>query len=360
MTKRFICTFFVLIFIIMLSAFAFADEDFSEMFRSELEYYRPIRDIPTAYETKGWEAYNKLGSALLNMDPDNLTEKDTAKLTKIKAAREKLVQIQSPEDCIWYIWDEEMPIAEDENTLVFNHATFDDASFKPFLLPYLAEDQENVKGNIIIIAGGGYSSRANDGEGYPVAERFCKLGYNCFVLQRRVAPYGKEDIFMDLQRSLRYLRYHAEELGLGGVDRMEAIGFSGGSGTIIGTVAHCYGNIQPTIYDSDYIPDEIDEMNSDFDAVCTMYGPNSEFSENYIGFVSENENLPEFFIAAGQLDYANAGKDSLVLAQSIFDRTKVELHLFADTRHGFSLGIGNNNSSTWVAMADGFFDRIGK
>jgi dienelactone hydrolase len=140
---------------------------------------------------------------------------------------------------------------------------------------------------------------------------------------------------------------------------MEAIGFSGGSGTIIGTIAHCYGNIQPSVYDHNYTPDEIDAENADFDGVCAMYGPNAEFSSDYTGLETENEHLPEIFIAAGQLDYANAGLDSLILAQSIFDRTKVELHLFADTRHGFSLGLGNNNSAYWVPMADAFFDRIG-
>ena len=43
-----------------------------------------------------------------------------------------------------------------------------------------------------------------------------------------------------------------------------------------------------------------------------------------------------------------------------YNRTsRVELHLFADTRHGFSLGLGNNNSAYWVPMADAFFSRTG-
>ncbi len=357
--KKAFCIILVL-FILFLTCFsAFAEEDYTEMFWMELEQYRTIREVPTAYEAKAWGKYNNLGKALPNMNPDELTEKDITKLQNIQAARQELVQIQPIEDCIWYIWDENMPIAEDPSTLIFNNTTYDAEDFQPFLLPYLNEDQSAVKGNIIVVAGGGYSKRANDSEGYAVAECFRDLGYNCFVLQRRVLPYGKEDIFMDLQRSLRYLRYHADEFGLGAADRMEAIGFSGGSGTIIGTIAHCYGNIQPTVYDPNYIPDAIDAINADFDAVCAMYGPNAEFSSDYAGLETENEHLPEIFIAAGQLDYANAGRDSLILAQSIFDKTKVELHLFADTRHGFSLGLGNNNSAYWVPMADAFFSRTG-
>ena len=357
--KKIFCFIFVIIIFLLTWASAFAAEDYTEMFWTELEHYRTIRNVPTAYEAKTWGKYNDLGKALPNMKPEELSEKDIAKLQKIEAARLEVVQTQPIENCIWYIWNENMPIAEDASSLVFDNSTFDDESFRPFLLPYLAENQSEVKGNIIVIAGGGYSQRANDSEGYAVAECFRSLGYNCFVLQRRVYPYSKEDIFMDLQRSVRYLRYHAEELGLGAADRMEAIGFSGGSGTIIGTIAHCYGNIQPTVYDPNYIPDAIDAINSDFDAVCAMYGPNAEFSSDYTGLETENEHLPEIFIAAGQLDYANAGRDSLTLAASIFDKTKVELHLFSDTRHGFSLGIGNNNSAYWIPMADAFFGRIG-
>ena len=63
---------------------------------------------------------------------------------------------------------------------------------KPFLVPYLVEDQLAAKGNMIVIAGGGYSSRGNAMEGYPIAEAFQDLGYNAYVLQRRVAPYSQE------------------------------------------------------------------------------------------------------------------------------------------------------------------------
>lgn len=357
--KKIFCLFLIVIIFSLSITSAFAEEDITELYRIELEYYRTIRNVPTAYEAAAWGEYNKLGKSLPNMKADELSEKDITKLQKIAAARAKLVQIHPVEDCILYIWGENMPIAEDVSELVFDDTSFDNENFRPFLLPYLVEDQSAAKGNIIIIAGGGYTQRANDSEGYAVAECFRDLDYNCFVLQRRVFPYSKEDIYMDLQRSLRFLRHHAADLGIGAADRMEAIGFSGGSGTVIGTIAHCYGNILPTVYDPSYIPDEIDEENSDFDAICAMYGPNADFSPEYTGLETENENLPEIFIAAGQLDYADAGKDSLTLAASVFDKTKVELHLFSDTRHGFSLGIGNNNSAYWIPMADAFFGRIG-
>lgn len=104
----------------------------------------------------------------------------------------------------------------------FTAESYDNADMKPFLVPYLVEDQLAAKGNMIVIAGGGYSSRGNAMEGYPIAEAFQDLGYNAYVLQRRVAPYSQEDTWLDMQRAVRYLRYNADSLGLGGMDCIAA------------------------------------------------------------------------------------------------------------------------------------------
>ncbi len=331
----------------------------ADRFWKEFEFYREAYNVPTAFEAESWAVYNKACKALRNMNPEALEEKVLEKLQKAEEAHAQLIQEKEMEECIWYIWDEAMPICEEEEELVFGANTFDGEDFCPFLLPYLQEDQESVKGNLIVVAGGGYTTRANDNEGYGAAECFFEKGYNCYVLQRRVFPYGKEDIWLDLQRSIRYLRFHAEELGLGGMDLMGAIGFSGGSGTVLGAVAYCYGEITPDAFDADYVPDEVDQVNSDLDAAIAMYGPNAAMASDYQGLETENENLPEIFIAAGQLDNTGAGKDSLTLAASLYDKTKVEFHLFADARHGFTLGAGMNNTAYWPDMADDFLGRVG-
>lgn len=338
---------------------ALAEGTPAERFQTELDAYRIIYNVPTAYEAASWNAYNTEAKALRNMDPSDLTEKQLAKLEKVEAARSALVQIAPMDSVTWEIWGDEMPVAQEEAQLVFDYSTFDDADFRPFLVPYLMDNPMEAKGNIIVVAGGGYSKRSNDGEGYPVAETFRELGYNCYVLQRRVAPYAKEDIWMDLQRAVRYLRYHAEALGIGGMDCVVGMGFSGGSGTVLGAVQFCYGDVQPTAFDPDYVPDAIDGCNADMDAVCAIYGPNAMMEKSYQGIQTENPNLPEMFIAAGQLDNTGAGSDCLKLVQSVFDLTKVEFHLFADARHGFTLGLGDNNSAYWMPMADAFLGRIG-
>lgn len=85
-----------------------------------------------------------------------------------------------------------------------------------------------MKGNVIIIAGGGSTHRNNVVEGYPVAEFFNKNGYNAFVLQRRVNPYAAVDQQLDLARAIRYIRHNASEKHIGKTDIMIAVGFSAG------------------------------------------------------------------------------------------------------------------------------------
>ena len=90
-----------------------------------------------------------------------------------------------------------------------------------------------------------------------------------------------------MQRAVRYLRYNADSLGLGGMDCIAASGFSGGSGTILGEVANLYGDVQPTLYDADYASDAVDQMSADLDVVCPLYGPqyDGEHTSDYAGLV---------------------------------------------------------------------------
>lgn len=143
------------------------------MYEVEAHNWRVIRNLPTAFETDAWKACEKTGPAVMNVDPENIGEKEQKKLQAFVDARRELVQVRDIADCRWYIWGENMPTFEDEGELVFDNKSYDEPDFRPFLVPYMLEDQSVVKGNIIVVAGGGYHERANKGEGYPIAE--CRL-----------------------------------------------------------------------------------------------------------------------------------------------------------------------------------------
>lgn len=74
-------------------------------------------------------------------------------------ARKALRQIKDPKSTVWEIWGDQMAV---ESPLPTNWENcYDNEGFRPFLNPYLLRDQGKVKGNVIIIAGGGSTHRNN-------------------------------------------------------------------------------------------------------------------------------------------------------------------------------------------------------
>lgn len=334
---------------------------------SEMQQYRYLTLRPTAFRnTAGFKTYGEIPFYAFRSAMQGVpVEQMALKLTEdLKTARESLDPISTPEAVCWYLWGDQMPQEPDADSYSYRGCA-DNPGFKPFLLPYLLENPMEAKGNIICVAGGGFDQRANFGEGYPVAEYFRKLGYNAYVLQRRVKPFRPVDSMLDLQRAVRFLRFHAESLRLGGLDCMCAIGFSGGSGTVLGTISKFYGNILPNTEYPDYIPDEIDAVNSDMDVIISHYGPGFTITPD--GFTGEldttNPKLPAIFMASGELDCLNATLPYLNLYKCLHGKTTVEMHLYADADHGYALGEHfadseyhneHTNTRTWMPLADEF------
>lgn len=342
---------------------ALEDPDYyQKALEAEVYNYKLIRNVPTAYTQESWEAYYSVANTLLNADPNNISASFQEVIDSSAEARRALVQIKPAADCMWLIWGEDMASVKEVTQEDFSIASYDSFEARPFLVPYLVEDQAAAKGNIIAIAGGGYSTRANNSEGYPIAEAFRDLGYNAYVLQRRVNPYQAEDSWLDLQRSVRWLRHNGEALGLGGLDCIAAAGFSGGSGTVLGTVAQLYGDIQPTVFDSGYHPDAVDGESADMDVVFPHYGPQYQYRDgsvttDYQGLVTDNPHLPAMLLGVGE-DDDMALADIFTLAESVRGRTLVEVHTFAATGHGYAAGRPDSNSPFWIPMADNFMTLV--
>lgn len=339
--------------------------------QTEQKWQKYISNRVTAYTPESYAAYDKAASALgqlgfMEMQGQKPDPSMVAGLVEAAAAaREQLVTVVEPESVSWYIWHGNVAKAADADQYDYSKA-FDYPEFEPFLLPYLLPDQSRVKGNLIVIAGGGYAGRMNAYEGYPVAERFNELGYNAYVLQRRVAPYLPEDSMMDLARSIRYLRAMGPEKGIGGLDCIGAAGFSGGSSTILGQLALYYGDILPTALHPDYIPDEIDHQSADMDFALCIYGPAWKYDDMSGHYETDNPNLPPIFICAGSQDDMGAAVPCTELFRSLNDRTATEIHLFAGAGHGFGIGPGmdakvfrpniTHNVTVWPMLADAFID----
>ena len=275
----------------------------------------------------------------------------------LKAKREALVQvIDDPESVVWEIWGENMPQAANASEYVYEQ-TFDEAGFKPFLVPYLLDDQSSVKGNAIIVAGGGFNQRCHDYESYPVALDLNVLGYNAFVLQRRVAPSEVVDASLDLQRSIRYLKANADKLGIGAIDKQWIIGFSGGGMTIVNQLNTCYGDITPDAIYPDYVCDEIDQINSDYAVAGIFYGVITPYD-------SENPNMPKFYICGGSIDNKVPPKNYLEFYQTCLDKGwGADLYIAYNVHHGFATNgvraftdVGYTSATQNLSLLENFLD----
>ena len=204
------------------------------LYMEEMAKTSYIVSRPKAYDKELFNRYTALGATLFvltrweRIRPIRLIPEEVMPMVHaMRDLREKLVPLQDPEEGLWYIWGKDMP---HKNVAVEAdwRMAFDTPDFRPFLIPYMLENQKEVKGNIVVISGGAYDWRSNRWEGYEAVHRLNELGYNAFLLQRRVTPYDKLDGAMDLQRAVRYLRTHAEEYGIAAMDRVAVNGYSGG------------------------------------------------------------------------------------------------------------------------------------
>ena len=366
----------VLILMMALSCFAASAEvtEKQAAFNEEMHLARYITSRGAAYEFDTWSAYehywfqiawafDKTGkpiedadNGIFNKYGEQVAAGGQEVIDTLKTLREALVQkVEDPESVCWYIWRDGTPegMAQEEGVaeLNFEH-TFDEAGFVPFLVPYMLDDQSAVKGNVILVAGGGFSQRCHDYEGDASALKLNSLGYNAFILQRRVDPFARLDCSLDLQRAVRYLRYYAEEKGIGAIDNIAAVGFSGGGDTVNNQLNTCYGDIKPDAFYPTYVCDEIDEINSDYKVAGIFYGAAKEYA-------SENPNMPALFMAVGSEDTAAYPNTLDMYSKAHENGWKASLYIAAEAPHGFALtGVRafTDEGTTTAAFAVNAFD----
>ena len=338
-------------------------EDKLLRFQKEFVYANEYVLDPGRFTRGSFEPYNSLVTlitleiAFYSFDPEG--EEVQFQLDELERLRKALVPREGGMRA-WDIWGEKIPVYGEVGDFSM---TYTNPDFRPLLVPYLVEDQSEAKGNVIVIAGGGYIMRCNAYEGFNIAEFYWDNGYNAYVLQRRITPYHPQNAHLDLQRAIRFLRMNSAELGIAKTHSIAAIGFSGGGATIYGTVMDHYGHTLPDRYDPSYAPDDVDMLDSDLQAALYIYGTGRSIRE------TENPRIPPCFMVTGALDEYNADKDSLLRYSEMKEAgLDAELHIFSGQHHGFGLGDGNCDSmksearpipgvDLWPELSLAFLDR---
>ena len=258
------------------------------------------------------------------------------------------------------IWDkssEEITQMVSDDTLVWrdeieNGYAQETYSDEPFLVPYLVKGSDKC---VISCPGGAYLSKSVEGEGEDIAAFLNEAGISCFVLWYRTYPYHQPLMYLDLQRAVRFVRYHAAEYGIN-PQKISTVGFSAG-GNLNGVHAFCFGN-KPVEYPG-YVPDEIDQTDGQVNGLAMCYPAISlyhdkalaciagvevyndparrkEVSDRYDMTLNVKEGDGPVFLAACMDDDVLPPLNPLELAAAARRKgVDFELHMFPKGGHGF-------------------------
>lgn len=201
------------------------------------------------------------------------------------------------------------------------------------------------RGCVIVMAGGSYTSKAVH-EGKVVAQKINETGIHAAVLDYRVVPYSRDVILLDAKRAVRYLRYHAEEMGIL-PDKIGVLGFSAGGNLAFITCAYADDG------DPD-ASDPVERVSSRPDALLLGYAAvmfQEEYEEDdefnlvaYFDVVLEKEmQFPPTFLWQSMRDGLINYNTALTLCDTLAKRNvPVEMHLFPYGDHGQGLAAPEN------------------
>ena len=148
---------------------------------------------------------------------------------------------------------------------------YDPEGFRPTVTSYPVPEGVDVKGAVLLCAGGAFMVRAANADAIPSAQALSQLGYQSFVVDYRLRPYTQQEGGVDLARAIRFVRAHAEEYGLPGERCIAVGGFSAGGIQCGETLINWKGHVTPDVLDPASTPDELDEVSADAAADAMIY-----------------------------------------------------------------------------------------
>lgn len=141
----------------------------------------------------------------------------------------------------------------------------------PYVKSFLIDGSDRA---VIVVPGGGFSYKSSDteeeghqGEGDLIAAALNECGISAFVLWYRTNPYRMPVELLDMQRAIRYVKFHAAEFGIN-PDKVGAIGFSGGGFEVAAHINIAKGT---SMFPEGYLPDEIDQMDDSLHHAALIY-----------------------------------------------------------------------------------------
>lgn len=236
---------------------------------------------------------------------------------------------------------------------------------KPSLTLFPARGASGATTAVIIAPGGSYARLAANHEGRQVANWFNSLGVTAFVLRYRLGPRYHHPVEMgDAQRAIRFVRAHAEELGIRG-DRVGFMGFSAG-GHLASTVATHLdaGNAgaQDPVERMGSRPDfvvlayPVITMTADYGHKLSAANLLGEHADAKVARQMSSElqvtrDTPPTFLFATNADTAVPAENSIAFYLALRKAgVPAEIHVFEPGGHGVGLAAGDPVLGEWPVL----------
>ncbi len=165
-----------------------------------------------------------------------------------------------------YLWEEGNVPAQTQVT----RDGYDPADFRPYVTAIPVRDGTNVKGAVVLLAGGAFQARANYTDTLPTTAHLRELGFQTFIVDYRLRPYTQQEGALDVARAVRFIRKNADIYGID-PDDIAVMGYSAGGIQAGEFFLNFDEDVLPTVLDPDYIPDELDEVPAHASAAGMIY-----------------------------------------------------------------------------------------
>jgi len=220
---------------------------------------------------------------------------------------------------------------------------------------------------VVVIPGGGFQALAIDLEGTEVCDWLTVKGITCVLLKYRVpnAPYVwqcncrphnrsiSEPSLQDLQRTMRMVRYHADQWHIDPY-KIGVLGFSAG-GYLVAEIS--------TLFDRQLYPkvDDADDESARPDFALPIYPGHLANADGTLNSnVPVSSQTPPTFLVQAEDDYVDGVQQSLVYYNALSKvHVPAEMHLYAQGGHAFGLRRTELPITGWPVQAEVWLHTIG-
>jgi acetyl esterase/lipase len=214
---------------------------------------------------------------------------------------------------------------------------------------------------VVVFPGGGYMCLAIDLEGTEICDWLTSRGITAVLLKyrvpvKKVPPYGESPPALeDAQRTLGLVRFHAAKWHIN-PRKIGVIGFSAGGHMVTATSTHFDRRSYAAV-------DAADKESCRPDFAIALYpghlwDDDGDFKLN--PNVPVTSNTPPTFILQAENDPVDSVNNSLVYYMALKQaRVPVEMHLYAEGKHGFGLRRTKFPITEWPQLVEKWLGTIG-